>query len=125
MNIAVKRSLLALAVLCTSLCIVACSSDSCPDIVVDDTIFFYKLEKEYGAALGKKTVYILYGKYKGMKAGRCITLGEMKPVHTFSIAEMLRKNQVLINPQSLDAAKRQQIEFKKRKSSLYDPGLVL
>ena len=93
-----------------------------PEINFEDTLGFRKETKEYDVALGKRTLYCLAGNYKGVRGGEAIVL-DSRTKFRYSVAELLKRNPLLMTKRNLIFARKQQVEFKKRNSPLYDPSL--
>lgn len=119
----IKKSKLGLLLMGISASFVLSScGEPLPEIQFDDTISFRKETKDYDVALGKRTLYCLVGNYKGVKGGEAVVL-DSSTKFRFSVAEALKRNPLLMTQRNLIFARKQQIEFKKRNSPLYDPTM--
>ena len=115
-----RFTLLSIATL-ASFSLAACG-EPLPEIPFNDTITLQKEEKEYQVALGKRTLYCLVGNYKGLKGGEALVLQE-EVKFRYSVAALLRSYPQLMTKRNLIFARKQQVEFKKRNSPLYDPTM--
>jgi len=103
--------------------ILTCSSCSAGykeagEISFDDAPLYIKKTKDYEGFLGSKRVYCLAGKYRNIKEGQAVDL--KNNIYTFSIATALNKFPQLEDTMTIVAAGKQQENFRRRHSRLYD-----
>jgi hypothetical protein len=99
---------------------------SCGDIdevKFNDKILIASRQEAYEVAVGRGTFYVLAGTYKRIPPGFCSDLDGNLSI--FSIGELLRRNPSLLTLRSRREALKQQVEFKRRHSILYDPDLEI
>jgi hypothetical protein len=104
--------------------ILTTSCEKLPEIQFDDILLVVSSKPEYEVVMGmKESVYVVDGKFQDLVEGECIDFHKNKSI--FSIGQLLVKNPILKSGRAVVAARRQQLLFKKHRSSLYDPNLSL